>query len=36
MKDKFLAPNLIVYIRKDITTNFSFDLNIGDFNNLKE
>ena len=31
MKDEFLANNMIIYIEKGITRNFSFDSIIDDF-----
>jgi len=36
MRDKFLANNMIIYIEKEIVENFSFDLIINGFKNLKE
>lgn len=36
MKNKFLLDNMIIYIKKEITENFSFDSTIDEFKHLKE
>lgn len=36
MKDEFLVDNTIIYIKKQIVENFSFDSIIDEFKNLKE
>jgi len=33
MEDEFLADNMVIYIEKEITTNFSSDSVIDEFNN---
>jgi len=36
IEDEFLADNIIIYIEKEITENFSYDSIIDEFKDLKE
>ena len=36
MEDKFFTDNMIIYIEKEIAENFSSDLIIDEFRDLKE
>ena len=36
MEDEFLLDNLVVYIKKEITENFTTDSILDDFRSLKE